>query len=76
MWPHICWVGGGEWSRCLLMTGSTKRASYKTHMIHKQHPAATLMSNGVSAFISGICIMNSGIFLVHAVHVVSKDNVK
>lgn len=55
-------LGEKKWSRCLLMTGSTKRASYKTHVIHKQHSAAMLMSNGGSAFISRICIMNSGLF--------------
>ena len=50
----------------MLMTGLTKGASYKTHMIHRQHSAAMLMSNYVSAFISRICIMDSGLFLVHA----------
>lgn len=44
------------------MTGLTKGASYKTHMIHRQHSAATLMSNYGSALISTICIMNSGLF--------------
>lgn len=44
------------------MTGLTKRNCYKTHMIHKQHPAALLMSNYGFAFVSRICIMNSGLF--------------
>lgn len=46
-----------------------KKASYKTHMIHKQHAAAMLMSNCAPAFISRICVMNSELFLVHAASV-------
>lgn len=51
-------------SRCILMSRLAERAGYKTHMIHKQHPAAERMSNWAFAFISRMCIITFAVILV------------
>lgn len=60
-------------SQCMLMMSLTERASYKTHMIHKQHSAAMLMSNCGFACISRICIIKFRVILVHVVCTVPRQ---
>lgn len=59
-------------SRCILMTRLPERAGYKTHMIHKQHPAAERMSNWAFAFISRMCIIMFAVILVCVVRMVPR----